>query len=80
MLRRSSLDITFVIGAKKIHALDWIIYSSVASTSKMYVSHDKTVVYRIHKGAICIDAERKEMERMKDEVRQYCARNLPKGK
>jgi len=46
----------------------------------MYFLHDKTVVYRIHKGGIWSGAERKEMQRMKDEVRQYCARNLPKGK
>ena len=76
VIRSEALDLDFILGARGVIALDWIIYVSVASRFEISYLSEATTVHRIHSAGVWNGSTREKMEFMKNEVRQYCARNL----
>jgi glycosyltransferase involved in cell wall biosynthesis len=80
MLRSSSLRHRFLMDAMEIQAQDWLVAICAGLEGQIVFLESPMAVYRISSNASYQVLNQDTKNRLKNEVRWYCATNLPEGK
>ena len=80
MLRKSSLQKQFLMNAMDIQAQDWLVAISAGLDGQFIFLDEPMVVYRLSPNASYQVLNQDLKNKLKDDVRWYCASNLPEGK
>jgi glycosyltransferase involved in cell wall biosynthesis len=80
MFRASTLDFNLLGRCIGIRAQDWVIAIGAGSNGGVLYIEDLTTCYRVSNNASFQSLDQDEKLRIKDEVRWFCATNLPEGK
>ena len=80
MFRASALDLDLLGRCIGIRAQDWVIAIGASSNGGVHYIEDSTTCYRVSNNASFQSLDQEEKLRIKDEVRWFCATNLPEGK
>ena len=79
MFRASSLDFDLLERCIGIRAQDWLIAIGAGSKGGVFFIEDSTTCYRVSNAASFQSLNQEGKLRIKDEVRWFCATNLPEG-
>jgi hypothetical protein len=79
MFRASTLDFDLLGRCIGIRAQDWVIAIGASSKGGVFYIEDLTTCYRVSNNASFQALGQDEKLRIKDEVRWFCATNLPEG-
>ena len=80
LFRKSAIDFSFLQKCIGVRAQDWLVAVSASSSGGIYFIDEPTVLYRVSSDASFQSLNQEEKLRIKDEVRWFCATNLPEGK
>jgi len=80
MFRASAIDFDLLDRCIGIRAQDWVIAIGAGSNGGVLFIEDSTTCYRVSNDASFQSLDQEEKLRIKDEVRWFCATNLPEGK
>jgi glycosyltransferase involved in cell wall biosynthesis len=77
MIRKSALNLDFLLGCFKVRAQDWIICANASCNGGIRYLEKETTVYTISKSAAFQSLSNQEKLAVKSEVRWFCASRLP---
>lgn len=80
LFRKSAIDFTFLQKCVGVRAQDWLVAVSAGSNGGIHFIDEQTTCYRVSNEASFQTLDREERLKIKDEVRWFCATNLPEGK
>ncbi len=79
LFRKSAIDFTFLQKCVGVRAQDWLVAVSAGSHGGIHFVDEQTTCYRVSNMASFQTLDREERLKVKDEVRWFCATNLPEG-
>jgi len=79
LFRKTAIDFSFLGKCAGVRAQDWLVAVSASSSGGIYFIDEPTVLYRVSSDASFQSLNQEEKLRIKDEVRWFCATNLPEG-
>lgn len=79
LFRKSAIDFTFLQKCIGVRAQDWLVAVSAGMNGGIHFIDEQTTCYRMSTEASFQSLDQKERLKMKNEVRWFCATNLPEG-